>query len=127
MHLLDTNLVIHLRDGDEAAGARVASLTQPLVISILTRIELEGGIPRRASDLAARRARLDVILATLPTLPFDDACASRYRDIMEATDFSRPRIIDRMIAAQALLHDATVVTMNADDFKDVPGLKLLAW
>lgn len=46
---------------------------------------------------------------------------------MDATDFSRRRIIDRMIAAQALLHDATLVTMNGEDFKDIPGLKLLIW
>jgi len=34
---------------------------------------------------------------------------------------------DRMIAAQALVHRASLVTMNADDYADVPGLSLLAW
>ena len=98
-----------------------------MAISIMTRIELEGGLPRRALDLPARRARLDAILSVVPTLPFDDACATQYRTIVHALDFSRRRIIDRMIAAQALLTDATLVTMNGDDFKDVPGLKLLVW
>jgi predicted nucleic acid-binding protein len=32
-----------------------------------------------------------------------------------------------MIGAQAIVHDATLVTMNAADFADIPGLKLLAW
>jgi tRNA(fMet)-specific endonuclease VapC len=32
-----------------------------------------------------------------------------------------------MIAAQLLVHRATLVTLNADDFRDVPGLQLLAW
>lgn len=127
MHLLDTNVVIHLRDGDEGVRKRVGELGQPLAISIMTRIELEGGLPRRASDLVARRARLDAILSGVPTLPFDDACAGQYRIIMETVEFSRRRIIDRMIAAQALLQDATLVTMNGADFKDVPGLKLLVW
>jgi len=32
-----------------------------------------------------------------------------------------------MIAAQALVHKATLVTQNPNDFRDVPGLTLLAW
>jgi predicted nucleic acid-binding protein len=32
-----------------------------------------------------------------------------------------------MIAAHALVHRAELVTLNPDDFSDVPGLELLAW
>ena len=32
-----------------------------------------------------------------------------------------------MIAAQALVHRATLVTANPADFRNVPGLELLAW
>lgn len=32
-----------------------------------------------------------------------------------------------MIAAQALVHRATIVTLNPGDFADVPGLDLSAW
>jgi len=32
-----------------------------------------------------------------------------------------------MIAAQALVHRATLVTMNAEDFADIAGLQVLAW
>jgi predicted nucleic acid-binding protein len=32
-----------------------------------------------------------------------------------------------MIAAQALVHRATLVSQNADGFADIPGLQLLAW
>lgn len=35
--------------------------------------------------------------------------------------------LDRMIAAQALIHRATLVTLNAGDFADVVGLQLIAW
>jgi predicted nucleic acid-binding protein len=37
------------------------------------------------------------------------------------------RSLDRMIAAQALMHRATLVTFNPDDFSDVPGLSSLRW
>ena len=37
------------------------------------------------------------------------------------------QLLDRMIAAQALVHRATLITFNPDDFADVPNLSLLAW
>ena len=60
-------------------------------------------------------------------VPLEEDAADRYREIIEAAGFSRPRIIDRMIAAHALALDATVVTLNGKDFIDVPNLNLLAW
>jgi predicted nucleic acid-binding protein len=48
------------------------------------------------------------------------------RQIVEAVGYSR-RKLDRMIPAQALVHRATLVTLNAGDFRDVPGLDLLPW
>jgi hypothetical protein len=41
--------------------------------------------------------------------------------------YSRRKLLDRMIAAQALVHRATLVTFNPDDFSDVPGLSSLVW
>jgi tRNA(fMet)-specific endonuclease VapC len=32
-----------------------------------------------------------------------------------------------MIAAQALVHRAAVVTQNPADFRDIPGLEVVAW
>ena len=40
---------------------------------------------------------------------------------------ARRKLLDRVIAAQAIVHRATVVTMNPDDFADIPGLDVLAW
>ena len=82
---------------------------------------------RESKDAEARRSRLDAMLAGLPSLPFDDAAAEIYGQIIRATGFSRRRILDRMIAAQAIVHRATLVTRNGADFRDVPGLSLLEW
>ena len=97
------------------------------MVSIVTRVELEGGLLRDPAEAVLRQTRLDAILSSLRVHPFDEACADAYRSIIGATGYSRRKILDRMIAAQALAIQATLVTMNPADFSDIPGLKLLAW
>ena len=125
--VLDTNVAIHLRDGDIAVTDRVAALDGAVLISVVTRVELEGGVYREPAQAAIRRARLDVMLAAIPTLAFDGAAADAYGNIVAHAGYSRRTLLDRMIAAQAFVHRATLVTLNADDFSDVPGLRLLPW
>lgn len=125
--LLDTNVVIGLRDGDRAVTEAVAALDGAILLSIVSRVELEGGVYRDPSQAGVRRPRLDAILAALPTLAFGDAEADAYRAIVAAVGYSRRKLLDRMIAAQAIVHRATLVTQNPADFSDVPGLELLAW
>lgn len=125
--LLDTNVAIHLRDGDAAVTAKVLAAGEPLLLSIITQIELEGGVYRDPGQIGVRRARLDAILSTLPVLDFDQASADAYRTIVEAAGYSRRKLLDRMIAAQALAHRASLATLDLSDFSDVPGLQLLAW
>ena len=126
-YVLDTSIAIHLRDGDLAIIERVMTLEDAIFLSIVSRVELEGGVYREPSRASVRRARLDAMLRTLPVLDFDEEAADAYRAIVEAAGYSRRKVVDRMIAAQALAHRAILVTFNAADFKDVPGLSLLAW
>ena len=125
--IIDTNVAIHLRDGDAGVTARLAELGDGVLMSIVTRVELEGGVYRVPEHAAIRRARLDVIIAAIPALAFDDLAAGFYANILQEAGYSRRKILDRMIAAQALAHRATLITMNADDFSDIPGLDLLDW
>ncbi|MDP3867574.1 type II toxin-antitoxin system VapC family toxin [Phenylobacterium sp.] len=125
--LLDTNIVIHLRDGDPVVTDKVAALEGAILLSIISRVELEGGVYRDPAQTGLRRPRLDAILAALPVLAFDEAAADAYRTIVEAVGYSRRKLLDRMIAAQALVHRATLVTQNPSDFHDVPELEILAW
>jgi predicted nucleic acid-binding protein len=67
------------------------------------------------------------MLQSIPVLAFGDDAADAYRNIIETSGYSRRKVIDRMIAAQALAHRLTLVTFNADDLADVPGLDLLRW
>lgn len=125
--LLDTNVLIHLRDGSREIVGRVKPLADACAISVLTQAELEGEIhviPRLASF---RRATSDALLRTLPILPLTPAIVRAYAGILATRGFSRPRVIDRLIAATAIVHDLTLVTINADDFRDVPDLSLEVW
>jgi predicted nucleic acid-binding protein len=126
-YLLDTNIAIHLRDGDPLVTGKIAALEGAVLLSIITQVELEGGVHREPSEAGVRRARLDVMLDALPVLDFDREAADAYRAIVEAAGYSRRKILDRMIAAQALVHRAALVTRNAADFQDIPGLVLVAW
>ena len=125
--LLDTNVAIHLRDGDPMTMQKVAALQSTILMSIVTRVELEGGVYRELAHASVRRARLDAMLSAIPALAFDDLAAETYGTIVASAGYSRRKLLDRMIAAQVLVHRATLITFNPDDFSDVPGLSLLVW
>jgi tRNA(fMet)-specific endonuclease VapC len=125
--ILDTNVAIDLRDGVEAIMDKVEALSDGVLLSIVTRVELEGGVVREPTQADRRRQRLDALLSGVVILAFDEACADAYRTIVETAGYSRRKLLDRMIAAQALAHRATLVTRNAQDFRDIPGLELLEW
>lgn len=125
--LIDTNVAIHVRDGEPAISARVNQLVGPVLLSVISRVELEGGVNRFPAEAAVRRVRLDRMLATLPVLDFDGDAAAAYRHIVEAAGYSRRKILDRMIAAQALAKNLALVTGNSADFRDIPGLTLVEW
>jgi predicted nucleic acid-binding protein len=125
--LIDSNIAIYLRDRHAEVSGRIQALPTLPAISSVTAVELEGGVVRAPELSAMRRARVDALVTELAVLPFDGLCAEQYGRIVAATGWSRPRIFDRMIAATALVHDLTLITMNGGDFSDIPDLKLEIW
>ena len=127
-YLLDTSVLIHLRDDDGSQVFRRAEqLLDEAAMSILSEVELEGGI-QTVPDLAAfRRIATDELLYAMPILPLSPAIVRVYAGIIAARGFSRPRIIGRLIAATAIINDLTLITVNGDDFRDVPDLRLEVW
>lgn len=116
-----------LREGEAAALERAELLNSPALLSILSVIELEGGVPTAPEGAAARRMILDEMYDTLDILPFSDREAAAYRRIIEIAGFSRRLIVDRMIAATALANELVLATLNGRDFRDIPGLQLEDW
>lgn len=120
--LIDTDVAILLRDGDPGVSKAIAGLDDAVVMSIVTRVELEGGVFRDPAHASVRRARLDVLLTAIPTLAFDNLAANAYSQIVSHAGYSRRKLLDRMIAAHALVHKAVLLTRNGGDFADVAGL-----
>jgi predicted nucleic acid-binding protein len=124
--LLDTSVAIPIRDMD----ARILAVAEPYwtdpLISVITRVELEGGVMRPGSD-PRRRALLDAFLGSVTVLDFTQAEVERYRGIVEQAGFSRRKLLDRMIAATALVQGLPLATLNPQDFADVVGLEVVDW
>ena len=99
----------------------MSAIDDAVLMSIVTRVELEGGVYREPAHTQIRRARLDAILAAIPTVAFDDSSADAYAAIVADAGYSRRKLLDRMIAAQALVHRSTLVTFNVGGYADVPG------
>lgn len=125
--LLDTDVAIELRDGEEWVKNKVRELTPPLYVSAITRVELENGVHRDPELAVLKRARLDRLLETVATLDFTAEEIGAFRGIIDAAGYSRRKTADRMTAATALVLGLPLVTFNVRDFRDVPGLDLIGW
>lgn len=123
--LLDTSIAIPLRDGDVDVRARVARSDEQLLLSVISVVELKAGLTGPESPV--REATLSLMLREIEVLGFGLAEADAYGAIVLAVGYSRRKVLDRMIAAQAIIADAPLVTRNPDDFRDIPGLSLLEW
>lgn len=125
-YVLHTNLAIAAILGSQQILDRLAKLpVGDVAISALSYGELlagaaSGGDPQLAQNLSLISENIDI-------LAFDRAAADAYGRLMKRLDAKRRKMLDRMIAAQALALGATLVTTSADDFEDLPGLKVEIW
>jgi tRNA(fMet)-specific endonuclease VapC len=119
--LLDSNICIYILGGvEEALRTRVEQrVPGELVTSAIVYAEVMRNIDPADE---ARTAQAQRFFAAFRVVDFDAAAALRYRDV----PFKR-RGFDRLIAAHALALGLTVVTVNEEDFRDVPGLKVENW
>lgn len=126
-YLLDTNIAILARDGDEQILSKLADCRGTAFLSALSLVELQRGLYVKPELTALRKAHLDIILAHIPVLPFDRAAAEVYGAIVAQIGWVRGRDFDHMIAAHAISMQCVLVTANESDFRGVPGLKLENW
>lgn len=113
-----TVLIAHLR-GDRRARDLLLSLPRAdRCVSVLTRVEIEGGMR------SAERNDVAALLSTMRRLPVSDAVARRAA--IHLRRFRRSHvgidIVDYAIAATAELHDAKLHTLNLKHFPMFPDL-----
>ena len=89
--------------------------------------ELAYGVAKSGST--RNRQALEMFLAPLVILPFDEAALWVYGDLRAELERKGTPIesLDTMIAAHALSRKSTLVTNNTRGFARVPGLALENW
>jgi len=119
--LFDSNACIYVLEGlSDALRDRVESCRPgEIVTSAIVYAEVVRGLDPSNADALEEMERLFVVIEVLP---FDGAAAQAYAQV----PFNRGRF-DRLIAAHALALGLTIVTSNASDFSDVPGLRVEDW
>ena len=129
MILLDTYIciyVINMRPPQVLARFREYRLGEIGICSVVA-AELAYGVAKSRS--ARNRSALEMFLAPLEVLPFDQAAVWAYGDLRASLEREGQPIgaLDTMIAAHALSVDAPLVTHNTREFARVPGLRLENW
>ena len=76
--------------------------------------------PRTVGELQDQ----ETLLPRRAAVPFDAEAASTAADLYTELDRVRNREMDLEIAACAIAHEAALWTLNEEDFRDIPGLKL---
>lgn len=128
MIFIDTDVAIAFRDGDRATRELVLALNVKPVLAMMTRIELEAGVYRSLpADVALRRASVDRLLRAFAVVAFNEADVLAYGAIVARYGHARGQTLDRLIAAQAIARDATLITRNGKDFRSIEALRLEIW
>jgi tRNA(fMet)-specific endonuclease VapC len=129
MILLDTNICIYLINAkppvvlERFKNYRLGEIGVCSVVAA----ELAFGVAKSGS--ARNRQALEMFLAPLTILPFDDRAAWAYGDLRAELERRGTPIgsLDTMIAAHALSLQAKLITNNTREFAQVSGLQVDNW
>jgi predicted nucleic acid-binding protein len=126
--ILDTDVLSFLAKGDTRATLYTRALAgKRLCICFQTVAELRlWALVRRWGS--SRRDALNSLLDHFVVLPYDSMMAQRWADVTaHRRRLGRPIDCgDAWIAASALRHGAALLTHNAKDYADIPGLSLIS-
>lgn len=122
--LLDASVTFAVACGERLTLNKLARLeTDTAALSAIVWSELLAA----AQDDARLMKNLDLLRQNLDILPFDLASAQSYGALVPQLTPKRRRVLDRMVAAQALELGARLITLTPDIFSDIPGLTVEDW
>ena len=129
MILLDTNICIYIINAKPPAVLerfKNYRLGEIGLCSVVT-AELSFGVAKSGS--VRNRQALEMFLAPLTLLPFDERAAWAYGDLRAELERRGTPVgsLDTMIAAHALSLQGTLITNNSREFAKVPGLQVDNW
>jgi predicted nucleic acid-binding protein len=119
---LDTSVLIDALTGRRRSAPALRSALvsgERIGVSAIALFEWWCG-PRLPEELEAQQA----LLPREAAAPFDADGAELAAVLYRTVKRPRGREIDLAIAACALRHDASLWTLNPEDFEDIPGLRL---
>ncbi|MES9898578.1 MAG: PIN domain-containing protein [Sedimenticola sp.] len=128
--VVDTNVFIDA-ENDRLDLASLLAGDDHYFLAAITVSELLTGVAlaKNPADRIHRLTWSESIIETMPILSFDLDVARTYAEVYaHQLQHSRRQSLsvhDLQIAATAIVHDYAVLTSNAGDFKQVPGLRLL--
>ncbi len=123
MIFIDTSALVDSLTVERRSGEKLIAFVQAgeeILISSLVLYEWLRG-PRTPQQLLDQ----ENILPQERVVPFGAAEAARAAELYKRVPRARTREIDIAIAATAMVRDATLWTLNPEDFKDIPGLQLI--
>jgi tRNA(fMet)-specific endonuclease VapC len=137
MRLLDADTISFLHRGDARVLQRLAECTDPEIsVGIVTKSEVLRArieyLLKAANAEHVLRAqtllqRSEKLLDGLKLVSFDSRAATEFERLRSMRKVQSIGHVDLMAASIALANDATFVTRNLKDFRQIPGLKLENW
>lgn len=130
--LIDTSLWIAVERG-QLGAADIAAITrqEPVYLSPMNVAEIQFGVEllpagakkQKATAALRRLRRKPQLRITVETAEVFGALAAKLK---KARRDPNVRINDLWLAAQAIQRNLKLLTLNPRDFKDIPGLKMIA-
>src|SRR5262249_10124754 len=120
---LDTSALIDSLTGKRRSEPRLRQLienSERVYLSALVVFEWRRG-PRSAEEVQDQTE----LFPEAEIIPFTIREAAIAADLYRLVKRARGREVDLAIAACAIAHNAALWTLNRDDFKDIPDLKLV--
>ena len=129
--IVDTNVFIDAENSRLDLSRLTSLQVEPVYMAAITVSELLAGVKmaKSAEEQIQRHAFVESILNTIPVLDFDTEVARNYAELysfaLKQGKRSKLNVHDLQIAATALVYNYSILTVNRDDFKQIPAIHLI--